>query len=46
MRQVRLGTEGLAVSALGLGCMAMSGAYGAVPPEESRAALVDAIELA
>jgi aryl-alcohol dehydrogenase-like predicted oxidoreductase len=45
MRQVRLGAKGPAVSALGLGCMAMSGAYGAVPSEESTAALMRAVEL-
>lgn len=45
MRQVRLGAEGPAVSALGLGCMAMSGAYGVVPSHESTAALVRAVEV-
>lgn len=45
MQRVHLGAQGPAVSALGLGCMAMSGAYGAVPSEESTAALVRAVEL-
>jgi aryl-alcohol dehydrogenase-like predicted oxidoreductase len=44
MQQRRLGTQGLAVSALGLGCMGMSWAYGAPDDTESIATLHEAIE--
>src|SRR3712207_86390 len=40
-----LGTEGLVVSALGLGCMGMSEFYGATDEEESIATIRRAIEL-
>ena len=40
-----LGTKGLEVSALGLGCMGMSQSYGAFDDEESLATLHRAIEL-
>lgn len=43
--QRRLGTQGLAVSALGLGCMGMSTAYGAADEAESIATIHRAIEL-
>jgi aryl-alcohol dehydrogenase-like predicted oxidoreductase len=45
MEQRRLGTSGLTVSALGLGCMGMSAFYGATDTDESIAALHRAIEL-
>jgi aryl-alcohol dehydrogenase-like predicted oxidoreductase len=38
--RVKLGPEGLEVSALGLGCMGMSFAYGAVKPEEEMIELI------
>jgi aryl-alcohol dehydrogenase-like predicted oxidoreductase len=41
----RLGTQGLEVSALGLGCMGMSYAYGAADDAESAATIDRAIEL-
>jgi len=44
MRQRRLGTQGLVVSALGLGCMGMSWAYGTPDEAESTATLHEAIE--
>ena len=45
MQQRRLGTQGLTVSAEGLGCMGMSFAYGAANETESIATLHRAIEL-
>jgi aryl-alcohol dehydrogenase-like predicted oxidoreductase len=45
MMQRQLGTSGLVVSALGLGCMAMSGSYGSHDEAESEATLLRALEL-
>jgi aryl-alcohol dehydrogenase-like predicted oxidoreductase len=45
MKQRQLGTEGLSVSALGLGCMGMSAFYGATDEGESIAAIQRALEL-
>jgi aryl-alcohol dehydrogenase-like predicted oxidoreductase len=45
IEQRTLGTQGLAVSALGLGCMGMSTAYGAASEAESIATIHRAIEL-
>ena len=45
MKQRKLGTDGLSVSALGLGCMGMSTAYGAGDEAESIATIHKAIEL-
>ncbi len=45
MEQRRLGTQGLAVSALGLGCMGMSHSYGPADEGESTATLLRAVEL-
>jgi aryl-alcohol dehydrogenase-like predicted oxidoreductase len=45
LQRRRLGTQGLEVSALGLGCMGMSMAYGAADETESVATLHRAIEL-
>ena len=45
MKTRRLGRGGAEVSALGLGCMGMSGAYGARDDAEARATLDRAIEL-
>ncbi len=45
MEQRQLGTSGLTVSALGLGCMGMSAFYGETDTDESIAALHRAIEL-
>jgi len=45
MQKRRLGTQGLTVSAQGLGCMGMSHAYGASDETESIATLHRAIEL-
>ena len=44
MEQRRLGNQGLVVSALGLGCMGMSWAYGEANEDESIATLHEAIE--
>jgi len=44
MEQRRLGTQGLVVSALGLGCMGMTWAYGTPDEAESTATLHEAIE--
>jgi aryl-alcohol dehydrogenase-like predicted oxidoreductase len=45
MQQRKLGTQGLTVSALGLGCMGMSAMYGASDDAESIATIHRAIEL-
>jgi aryl-alcohol dehydrogenase-like predicted oxidoreductase len=45
MEQRRLGTQGLAVPALGLGCMGMSQSYGPADEQESRATIHRAIDL-
>jgi aryl-alcohol dehydrogenase-like predicted oxidoreductase len=45
MEQRKLGTQGLVVSALGLGCMGMSWAYGPRDDEESIATIHEAIDL-
>jgi aryl-alcohol dehydrogenase-like predicted oxidoreductase len=45
MEQRQLGTSGLTVSALGLGCMGMSFGYGATDADESIKAIHRAIEL-
>ncbi len=45
MKKRKLGKSGLEVSALGLGCMGMSAAYGQADEEESIATLHRAIEL-
>jgi aryl-alcohol dehydrogenase-like predicted oxidoreductase len=45
MEQRQLGTSGLNVSALGLGCMGMSAFYGETDEQESRATIRRAIEL-
>ncbi len=45
MEQRQLGTSGLTVSALGLGCMGMSAFYGTTDTGESIAAIHRAIEL-
>jgi aryl-alcohol dehydrogenase-like predicted oxidoreductase len=45
MEQRRLGRQGLAVSALGLGCMGMSWAYGPRDDAESIATIHEAIDL-
>ena len=45
MEQRKLGTQGLEVSALGLGCMGMSQAYGPADEDESVATLGRALEL-
>jgi aryl-alcohol dehydrogenase-like predicted oxidoreductase len=45
MQQRELGSEGLAVSALGLGCMGMSGFYGSADEREAIATIHRAIEL-
>jgi aryl-alcohol dehydrogenase-like predicted oxidoreductase len=39
IKQRALGTQGLTVSALGLGCMGMSAAYGAADENESIATI-------
>src|SRR3954469_1231184 len=45
MQMRRLGTQGLSVSALGLGCMGMSDFYGARDDVESLATIHRALEL-
>lgn len=45
MQQRKLGSQGLAVSALGLGCMGMSQAYGPGDDAESEATLHRALDL-
>jgi predicted aldo/keto reductase-like oxidoreductase len=45
MKQRKLGTQGLTVSALGLGCMGMSEFYGAGDEQESLATIHRAIAL-
>ena len=45
MREVTLGSGGLRVSALGLGCMGMSQAYGAADRAESERTLLRALAL-
>ncbi len=45
MQKRKLGSQGLEVSALGLGCMGMSWAYGAADEDESLATLDRALEL-
>ncbi|MEO6725561.1 MAG: aldo/keto reductase [Blastocatellia bacterium] len=45
MEQRKLGTQGLTVSAQGLGCMSMSHAYGTPNDPESIATLFEALEL-
>jgi aryl-alcohol dehydrogenase-like predicted oxidoreductase len=45
MEQRKLGTQGLSVSALGLGCMGMSAFYGATDEAESIAAIRRGLEL-
>ncbi|MGW4808461.1 aldo/keto reductase [Kitasatospora sp. NPDC004272] len=39
-----LGTDGPAVSRLGLGCMSMAGSYGRTDPDEAAATLLEALE--
>jgi len=45
MEDRKLGSQGLVVSALGLGCMGMSQAYGPADEDESVATLLRAVEL-
>src|SRR5687768_3464967 len=45
MEQRTLGSQGLTVSALGLGCMGMSQAYGPADEDESVATLLRAVEV-
>src|SRR6516165_1569387 len=45
MEQKRLGNQGLTVSAMGLGCMGMSDAYGPADEAESVATIHRALEL-
>ncbi|NKJ08400.1 aldo/keto reductase [Rhizobium sp. SG741] len=44
MRQIPLGTQGLVVSAQGLGCMGMSAAYGSGDEQESLRTLAQALD--
>ena len=44
MEQKRLGNQGLTVSAMGLGCMGMSDAYGPADEGESIATIHRALE--
>ncbi len=45
MEQRKLGTQGLVVSALGLGCMQMSGVYGGADEAEAIAIIHEALDL-
>ncbi len=45
MHERKLGTQGLVVSEMGLGCMGMTWAYGAADPVEAEATLRRALEL-
>lgn len=45
MEQRKLGTQGLIVSALGLGCMQMSGTYGSADADEGIATIHEALDL-
>ncbi len=45
MRQVNLGSQGLVVSAQGLGCMGMSTTYGPSDEQENLGTLARALEL-
>jgi 5-methyltetrahydropteroyltriglutamate--homocysteine methyltransferase len=45
MQQRTLGTNGLMVSAIGLGCMGMSGTYGTVDEEEAIATIRRALDI-
>ncbi len=45
MKQRKLGTQGLTVSALGLGCMGMSEFYGTLDDQESIATIHRAVDL-
>jgi aryl-alcohol dehydrogenase-like predicted oxidoreductase len=45
MEQRRLGSEGLTVSAIGLGCMQMSGIYGSADETEAIATIHEALDL-
>ena len=45
MEQKRLGNQGLTVSAMGLGCMGMSDAYGPADEAESLATIHRALDL-
>src|SRR5215208_3345437 len=45
MEQTRLGREGPVVSAMGLGCMGMSGSYGPADEAEAEATIARALEL-
>ncbi|MBP6823724.1 MAG: aldo/keto reductase [Acidobacteria bacterium] len=45
MEQRKLGTQGLVVSALGLGCMQMSGTYGSADADEGIASIHEALDL-
>ncbi|GAA4632057.1 aldo/keto reductase [Actinoallomurus vinaceus] len=44
MHTTTLGTDGPAVSRLGLGCMSMTGSYGAADPHEAAATLLEALD--
>ena len=45
MNQRALGTSGLTVSSIGLGCMVMSSVYGPADPDQARATLTRALDL-